>query len=251
MNPLAVITGTSSGIGKTLALGLLEKNWDVVGIARREGAIAHENYHHVRLDLTRLEQVAGYFEQTLPREVTLAGRPKVALVNNSGVLDPVGPVEDLPLEQLATAFTLNSAVPLWLMGCMTRMVGDAPLTMINISSGAATKPLAGWAAYCSTKAALLMAGRAYGEDIAHNARYRTRRARLAVVSYSPGVTNTPMQDQVRTFGTDAFPGVDRFIQLKEAGEVKGPELPVAEMMALLERDDLPPFSDVTYGKKGG
>ena len=53
MNPLAVITGTSSGIGKTLALGLLEKNWDVVGIARREGAIVHENYQTMKVAFLR------------------------------------------------------------------------------------------------------------------------------------------------------------------------------------------------------
>ena len=248
MNPLAIITGTSSGIGQTLAEALLEKSWEVVGIARRPAAINHPGYRHVQLDLTQLDQVSGYFEQTLPREVTLAGRPRVALVNNSGMLDPVGPVEDLPLADLARAFTLNSAVPLWLMGCLTRMVGDSPLTVINLSSGAASKPLAGWAAYCSTKAALLMSGQAFAEDAIHNARYRSRQGRLAVVSYSPGITETPMQVKLRTYGPETIPGVERFIQLKEAGEVKGPEKPVAEMIALLERSDLPPFTDKTYGK---
>ena len=177
----------------------------------------------------------------------MTGRPRVALVNNSGMLDPVGPVEDLPLTELAAAFTLNSAVPLWLMGCLTRMCGDAPLTVVNLSSGAATKPLAGWAAYCSTKAALRMSGLVYAEDVKDNARYRSRQGKLSVVNYSPGVTSSPMQDQLRTYGKDVIPGVERFIKLKESGELKGPEKPVAEMIALLERDNLPPYSDMTYG----
>ena len=247
MNPLAIITGTSSGIGKTLAGMLLEKQWDIVGIARREAPIEHGNYRHVQLDLAQLEQVQGYFEQTFPRDVTLAGRSRVALINNSAVLGPVGPLEDLPLADLAHAFMLNSVVPTWLMGVFTRMCGDTPLTVINISSGAAYRPLAGWGAYCSTKAALRMAGQVFGEDTTANARFRSRQGRLAVVNYSPGVTNTPMQDEVRSFGKEIFPGVERFVQLKESGKLKDPTIPMADVVALLERDDLPPYSEVNHG----
>ena len=247
MNPLAIITGTTSGIGKILAEQLLEKNWDVLGLARRGAAIQHPNYRHALLDLAIPEQVQGYFEQTFPRETILAGRPRVALVNNSGVLSPVGPLEDAPMAELAQSFLLNAVAPIWLMGCLTRMCGDAPLTVLNVSSGAAYKPLAGWAAYCSTKAALRMAGQVYGQDVEQNGRYRTRQNTLAVVNYSPGVTNTPMQDEVRSYGEDLFPGVERFVDLKESGQVKEPDLPVAEMVALLEKTDLPPYSEVNYG----
>ena len=47
---LAVVTGTTSGIGEAVARQLLERGWRVVGIARREATLRHERYGHVAVD---------------------------------------------------------------------------------------------------------------------------------------------------------------------------------------------------------
>ena len=64
--PLAVVTGTSSGIGKAIARELLESGWSVVGISRRAAEpvseLASAQYHHIALDLTDTERLA----QTIP-----------------------------------------------------------------------------------------------------------------------------------------------------------------------------------------
>src|SRR5204863_8927759 len=48
---LALITGTSSGIGAAVARGLLKRGWTVVGIARRKVKFGG-HYEHLALDLS-------------------------------------------------------------------------------------------------------------------------------------------------------------------------------------------------------
>ena len=73
-----IITGTSRGIGKSLALHLLEKNFIVIGISRTIPRIEHENYHHIKADLTNDEDFAEV-------ELNLLTFKNIyALINNAG-----------------------------------------------------------------------------------------------------------------------------------------------------------------------
>lgn len=247
MKPLCVVTGTSSGIGTTLARTLLERGWEVVGLARRAAPLQAEGYRHVVLDLADVAGVQAYFEGPFLAEAGLAGRPRVGLVNNAGVLGPVGSQEELSATALAQAFHINVVAPVWLTGFFSRQCRDTRLCVVNISSGAAFRPNSGWMAYCSTKAALRMAGAVFGEDVERLPELQGRAGRVAVVNYSPGMVDTPMQDQVREASPEVFPNVQRHIDFYRDGKVKPAELPVAEIIALLERDDLPPYSEMTYG----
>lgn len=49
--PAALVVGASTGIGQALARRLAGAGYTVVGIARREAAIAHERYRHVVADV--------------------------------------------------------------------------------------------------------------------------------------------------------------------------------------------------------
>ena len=48
---LALVTGTSSGIGAAVAKELLSHGWHVVGVARRVPKMGGERYRHLKLDL--------------------------------------------------------------------------------------------------------------------------------------------------------------------------------------------------------
>ncbi len=52
MNKIIVITGTSKGIGKAMALYYLNKNFVVAGCSRSSSSIDDENYRHFELDIT-------------------------------------------------------------------------------------------------------------------------------------------------------------------------------------------------------
>lgn len=54
---IAIVTGTSSGIGAALTAQLLSRGWDVLGVARRTPAIANPRYRHLALDLSDVPAV--------------------------------------------------------------------------------------------------------------------------------------------------------------------------------------------------
>ena len=65
MTRLALVTGTSRGIGTAVALELLGRGWRVQGLARGEAPaeLACEGYQHERLDLSDLSALEHWFEE--------------------------------------------------------------------------------------------------------------------------------------------------------------------------------------------
>ena len=81
--------------------------------------------------------------------------------------------------------------------------------LINVSSGAGTRPYAGWAAYCAAKAAVDQLTRVVAlEEHAHG---------LAAYAVAPGVVDTDMQETIRATDEADFPEVARFRQLAVDG----------------------------------
>ena len=62
---LALVTGTSSGIGAAVAKALLEHDWQVIGLARRTPNLPSDYYEHIALDLADVERATA----TIEREV--------------------------------------------------------------------------------------------------------------------------------------------------------------------------------------
>ncbi len=67
-----VISGTSRGIGKAIALKFLAQNHEVTGFDLNEGTIDHPNYHHIQMDI---------------RSNILPVLDCDILINNAGTLD--------------------------------------------------------------------------------------------------------------------------------------------------------------------
>src|SRR5215204_4154601 len=92
---LAIVTGTSSGIGEKVAQQLLQRGWEVAGIARRAGNISAPGYSHHSMDLGDVDRLAASLDTQLGSRLRAAGLARIALVNNAADVALLGQVDQL------------------------------------------------------------------------------------------------------------------------------------------------------------
>ena len=219
---VAIVTGASSGLGYQLVLGLLDSGWNVHGVSRRKVSLSSSKYKHHCLDLSSPGGVESYFKSSFASLLD-ENIEHLVLINDAGTIQPVGDPSGHSLEKLSASMNLNCVVPQWLMGFF-RGAKVRKYDVVNISSGAANKPYQGWGSYCSGKAALKMASQVMAFE----------NPGMRVLSYAPGVIDTPMQAEVRSSSEEAFPSLSRFVGLFEQGELIDPTLPAQEIIDFVE-----------------
>lgn len=245
---LAIVTGTSRGLGLATAAELLARDWDVLGVARSpapDQLVDADHYGHVQLDLSQTEAVQADLGARLT-EALFEGRRRVALINNAALLD----IESLPsldLSATARSLTVNVAVPAWLTGrVLAHSDGATAVRVVDVSSGAAVKAYPGWGSYCASKAALRMFGLVLEQELAEVEALAGRDVKL--VSYAPGVIDTGMQAQIRAASVDEFPRRARFEAMHADGELVDARAPALEIVELIDRTDLPAWHECRFGE---
>jgi benzil reductase ((S)-benzoin forming) len=245
---LAVVTGTSSGIGAAIAEALLEEGWTVVGLARRPAAIDDPRYRHLGCDLAQTAALESFADEHL---VPLLGDPRwqrVALVNNAAAIGSLRALPTLQPAELARVLAVNTVAPIWLMGLAARVVlPQADLGIVNISSGAAGQGIAGLADYCASKAALRLAGMALGKELAQGVVAGRLPDRTRILSYEPGVVETGMQDAARAANPAEFPSHEVFQGFAERGDLHPAAAVVGEVVAFLAATGGETFSERRFG----
>jgi NAD(P)-dependent dehydrogenase (short-subunit alcohol dehydrogenase family) len=245
----ALVTGTSSGIGAAVANRLLGEGWQVIGVARRAAPIGHPQYRHLKIDLSRLDGVVDAIEHTVAPMLAERSWSRVGLVNNAGLGGQLGPMERIDPRTLAEMHAVNVASPVCLMGAFVRNTpAHAALRIVNVSSGAAVRPLPGLAAYGACKAALRMAGMVLGAELDSPQRNTPAPADTAILSFEPGTVDTEMQTEARNLRADQFPWVQMYKDFKANGRLVTPDKPAAEIVAWLAADGHPRFSERRLGQ---
>lgn len=245
---LALVTGTSTGIGAAVARELLRRGWEVAGIARRKAGIEDARYRHLLADLQDALSASASIERAFGALLAEPRWRRIGLVNNAASVAGTGPVQRLDAAELVRVYSVNVAVPLWLMGFVARRSPrEAAIRIVNLSSGAAVRAVPGLAAYCSSKAALRMGGMVFGEELASPLRPAGTPADLSIVSYSPGVVDTEMQVASRSMPAEEFPWGGMFKDFAAQGLLAAPELPATEIAALLESDPGERFAERKRG----
>jgi hypothetical protein len=229
----AIVTGHTRGIGAAIVDALLLRGIGVLGLSRSRrapsdsGARQPGDFQEIELDLSDSGALAQWLAgESLARFVR--GAERALLVNNAGTLGPVGPSAIQPSADVARAVALNVAAPLMLAGAFSAATADLDDRRIaHVSSGAARNPYPGWTIYCATKAALDHHARAAALDA---------EPRLRIVSLAPGVVDTDMQAQIRGIEDDRFPLRERFVQMKQEGQLMSPEQAAAKFVDYLLSD---------------
>jgi NAD(P)-dependent dehydrogenase (short-subunit alcohol dehydrogenase family) len=241
---LAIVTGTSAGLGEAVAEQLLERDWTVVGMARRPSRVTHDRYRHIAIDLATIAADPAALESQLAECLEWTGTSRVGLVNNAAAPEGLMPLANLDPRQLARVYAVNDVAPMWLMGYVIRAAPpDAALRIVNVSSGAATMGFPGLAAYGSSKAALRLAGMSLAREWDAPAGAAVAPRDAAILSYEPGVVNTDMQRYARARPPSEFPWVGIFLDFAARGIAVPPARPARDIVAFLESDRQPHFTE--------
>jgi benzil reductase ((S)-benzoin forming) len=227
----AVVTGHSKGLGAAIATHLLSRGIRVLGVARHENADLAKRFGEtltqVRLDLADSAALTRWLESDALAGF-LRGSTRALLVNNAGVLQPIGPLETQDVSLVARAVAVNVAAALMASAAFVAATRDASdRRILHISSGAGTKAYAGWSVYCATKAALDHHARCVALD---------RTPRLRISSVAPGTVDTEMQEEIRATTSQKFPDHDRFVAMKREGRLRSPDQVGRAVVELLLSD---------------
>lgn len=232
MHKIAVVTGPTSGIGLSIARRLVADGWLLFAVARDADRLAATGLPlcgSTIADLADVTAAAAALESLDLRDASHA-----VLVNNAGVIEPIGRFWELDPIALAAALAVDVTAPLVLAGAFYRKLLAAPHcdgAIVQIGSGAANRPIAGWSAYCTAKAALHHASATLAIEVDP--------ARCRVTVLSPGILDTAMQATIRASNPSAMPDHGYFTSLHATGALGSPDRPARWLSARLRDWDLP------------
>lgn len=229
MDHLVIVTGGSSGLGRALIDNAPDGSTRVdVSRSGHGGA----DVRHLRADLA---EPAAWAEvgHAIEELVDERSWDRITLIHNAGTLTPIGFVGDKDSDAVTANVLLNSASGQVLghrfLAAVRGHAGRRELVLI--SSGAARRPVTGWATYGAAKAAYDHWARTVGEE-------QAERGGTMVVSIAPGVVATAMQAEIRDTSERDFPSVQRFRDLHDAGDLLDPDETAGRLWARLDDPNL-------------
>lgn len=172
--PVVFITGCSTGIGHALAAAFAQRQCSVYASARKLATLdklAQLGCRVVQLDVNDAASIRAAIHSVREQHEHID-----ILINNAGYA-AMGPLAELPLEDLRAQFETNVIAPIAVMQAALPLLGrGSRIIDIGSVSGILTTPFAG--AYCATKAAVH----------AHDEALRMELAPLgiAVITVQPG-----------------------------------------------------------------
>ena len=198
-----IVTGASRGIGAAAASALAQAGASVV-LTARDGKLTEDVAGSIggaaiarACDVSDYAAFAALVEETRGRFGRLDG-----LINNAGVIEPITSVAD----SNPAVWGRNVAINLTgayhaIRAVLPGMLEAGGGTIVNVSSGAAIRPLEGWSAYCSAKAGLHMLTRAVALETAGKG--------IRIFGFQPGTTDTDMQVLIRASGVNPVSQIPR------------------------------------------
>jgi NAD(P)-dependent dehydrogenase (short-subunit alcohol dehydrogenase family) len=194
--PVALVTGASSGIGRSIAARLLDNGWDVVGASRRRPDLQLPGFTWVPVDLMAPSAVTELADHLPPvRAIVLAAGKMYSA--------PLGGLDPAHGEQM---WKLHVDVPTQLVNSLAPTLPDGG--RIIIIGSRTSVGMGGKSQYSGTKAALIGLARSWAMELAPRA--------ITVNVVAPGPTDTAMlADPDRSGTPPRVPPLGRLVRPEE------------------------------------
>ncbi len=172
MSKVVLVTGASSGIGKSIASLLTNKGYKVYGTSRNPNKTGFD-FEILPLDVTNRDSIQNCIQLIIEKEKRLD-----ILVNNAG-MGITGPIEDTPTEEMKRVFNTNffGAIDV-IKEVLPHMRNHKRGQIINITSIAGYMGLPYRGIYSATKGAFELAMEAL--------RMEVKEFGVTVVNLAPG-----------------------------------------------------------------
>ena len=197
-----IVTGASRGLGLDITRAMWGAGANLLLVARTKdqlldlrtelvaNAIIQQQVDIAVADLSRPDFVQGIMDKahSMWDGIDL-------LVNNAGILGPIGPIWTNDWEEWQTTIRVNLLAPVELCrACVPIMLERGRGKIINLSGGGATGPRPNFTAYAVAKAGLVR----FSESLAQGVRDKN----IQVNCVAPGAMNTEMLQTVLRAGPE-------------------------------------------------
>lgn len=173
MSKVVLITGGSSGIGKTVGNYLQTKGYKVYGSSRNPENVTDSSFPLIAIDVRNSQTIQQAVQEIIDKE----GKIDV-LINNAGV-GITGPVEEIPLDEIQNNFHTNVFGPIEMMkAVLPFMRNQTSGLIINVTSIAGYMGLPFRGIYSASKGAL--------ELITESIRMEVKPFNIKVTNVAPG-----------------------------------------------------------------
>ena len=219
---VAIVTGAGRGLGRAVAETLAALGASVVLASRNAPELDEVVKVIKRAGGRALAQTADVGDERQVRELALATTrwvgPASILVNCAGMVDPMAPLarsdpalwlRNIAINVGGTYLPTRAVLP----GMLDRDFGR----IVNISSGSATRPSAGWTAYSAAKAAVVQLTRSLALELEGTG--------VTACTFNPGAMDTEMQERIRRTPASDFPRADEFRAAAREGGLVDPKAP--------------------------
>jgi len=194
---IAIVTGAGRGIGRAIALAFAREGADVVVVSRTLSEVQEtaaqvmalgRRSFPLQVDVSRKEDVERMVELALGE----FGKVDV-LVNNAGILGPLGPlvqndverwIETIKVNLIGTFLCCKAVLPI--------MIKHGGGKIVNLSGGGAAYPHPCFSAYATSKAAVVRLTETLAEEL--------KEFNIQVNAIAPGAVNTRLREEIMAAG---------------------------------------------------